>query len=251
MKSRGLQQTSRQMLTLSLSSLLVSLPFNSNPLLLAPSFCCFFQSLTRFSPHAFPPPPHTFSHLSLPPHLLSLSSPLLFPLLPSIPTHSWYSMISLGNCTREGGLCRHWRQHSAGQQCMQHTAAVRLCAHFTGLARENDKLNRACHLWVRELIEMDISCWRIQPGEERDSNTAHRNGKTNNTLIPISIWINAFIQWPLTEQANTFDLALTITAANLEEKQHCASPIYFFYQLNGEILDLAVCVPTCYSLLYI
>lgn len=96
MKSRGLEKTSPRMLTLSLSSLL-PLPCNHVPPLISnpnqpPSFCCFFQSLTRLSPHAFsppppPPPPHTFS-LSLLTFWLShhLSPPLL-----STPTHSWYS----------------------------------------------------------------------------------------------------------------------------------------------------------------
>lgn len=92
----------------------------STPLFLSPSFCCFFQSLTRLSPHAFsppPPPPHTFSHFSLPLHLLCRSSPLLFPPLLPTPTHSWYSTDLSGqlyDISAEKGLSWHWRQHFTG-----------------------------------------------------------------------------------------------------------------------------------------
>lgn len=115
------------------------------PFLLSPSFCCLSNLSPRLSSHAFsppPPPPRTFSHLPLPPHLLSLSSPLLFthPPLLSTPTHSWYSTDLSGQLydrsAEKRGALLTLKATLYGQQCMQYTAAVRLCVNFTELARE-------------------------------------------------------------------------------------------------------------------
>lgn len=153
MKSRGWEKTSTQMLTLSLSSLLLCLPTMSPsdiqfqpPLTrsLSPSFCC----LSNVSPGSpLMPPLHLLLLLtpsliscSLHTFCLSLSSPLLFPSPPllSTPTHSWYSTDLSGqlyNRSAEKGALLTLKAALYGQQCMQHDAAVRLCVDFTGLAR--------------------------------------------------------------------------------------------------------------------
>ena len=65
---------------------------------------------------------------------------------------------------------------------------------------------------------MDISS-RTQPrGGEGETKHPTENGKTNNTLIPIFIWINAF-SGSTAQAPDESDLALPITAANLWEKQ--------------------------------
>lgn len=164
------------------------------------------QSLAQFSrshPSSTPLPlvltPLILVFLSLPLHTCCLSHPRPLPsCLPLLTAGT--VQLSLGNCTtdrqRRGALLT-LKATLYGQQCRQHTAAVRLCVDFTGFVRQSDKLYRARHLWVKELIEMDIS-YRIQLREWRGEgggggggrpNTPQKQGKTN-TLIPISIWIN-------------------------------------------------------------
>lgn len=163
------------------------------------------QSLAQFSrshPSSTPLPlvltPLILVFLSLPLHTCCLSHPRPLPsCLPLLTAGT--VQLSLGNCTtdrqRRGALLT-LKATLYGQQCRQHTAAVRLCVDFTGFVRQSDKLYRARHLWVKELIEMDIS-YRIQlrvkgwgrRGGGGRPNTPQKQGKTN-TLIPISIWIN-------------------------------------------------------------
>lgn len=139
------------------------------PHTIPPSFCCLSKSLARFSSPP-PPRPHTFSHL-LSPSTPAVSLILVPPLLPA-PYSQLVQYSSLWVTVRqissEGGALPTLKATLYGQQCMQHTAAVRrLCVNFWGFfvsfLRESDKLYRACHLWVKELIAMNISC-RIQLG---------------------------------------------------------------------------------------
>lgn len=128
------------------------------------------QSLAQFSrshPSSTPLPlvltPLILVFLSLPLHTCCLSHPRPLPsCLPLLTAGT--VQLSLGNCTtdrqRRGALLT-LKATLYGQQCRQHTAAVRLCVDFTGFVRQSDKLYRARHLWVKELIEMDIS-YRIQ-----------------------------------------------------------------------------------------
>lgn len=146
--------------------------FSSNQLLLllSTSFSC-LPNLSPSSPAHIPPPsplplvltPLILVFLSLPLHTCCLSHPRPLPsCLPLLTAGT--VQLSLGNCTtdrqRRGALLT-LKATLYGQQCRQHTAAVRLCVDFTGFVRQSDKLYRARHLWVKELIEMDIS-YRIQ-----------------------------------------------------------------------------------------
>lgn len=214
------------------------------------------QSLAQFSrshpSSTLPPPcPHT-SHpclpLSAPPHLLSLStsSPPLPSCLPLLTAGT--VQLSLGNCTtdrqRKGALLT-LKATLYGEQCRQHTAAVCLCVDFTGLVRQSDKLYRARHLWVKELIEMDIS-YRIQLRERRGGvgwggrpNTPQKWGKTN-TLIPISIWINVGLTMhchsqtlqQICNRSNTVPLHFTGQQHELLHWWSLWSKAYFFFLEN-------------------
>lgn len=121
MKSRGLETTSAQMLTLSsgppsLPTMSPSLVFNSSLHFTLPSVMLPFQSLTPALPSwLLSTPTSSFLHLLstlFPPHLLSLSSLSPFPpLLPLLTAGT--VQISVGNYTADR-LCWHWRQHFTG-----------------------------------------------------------------------------------------------------------------------------------------
>lgn len=139
MKSRGLEKTSTQMLTLSLSSLLLCLPTMSPsdiqfqpPLSYSPLRFAAFSNLSPVSPlmpslHLLLPTPSLISLSLHTPSVSLITSPLPSPPLLSTPTHSWYSTaISMGNCMTENGALLTLKATLYGQQCMQHAAAVRL-----------------------------------------------------------------------------------------------------------------------------
>lgn len=148
MKTRGLEKTSTQMLTLFLSSLFLCLPTMPPPL--QPPTLIFSFSLPSltlpFCSAAF-----SISHLAFPSCFLSISysshrlsslcpsTPsvsLVTPPLLSTPTHSWYSTDLSGQLydrSAEKGALLNLKATLYGQQCMYHSSAVLLCVHFTGL----------------------------------------------------------------------------------------------------------------------
>lgn len=217
------------------------------------------QSLAQFSrshPSSTTPPSPLSSHLSSLSSSLCPSTPAFsLNLVPSPPLPSCLPLLtagtvqlSLGNCTtdrqRKGALLT-LKATLYGEQCRQHTAAVCLCVDFTGLVRQSDKLYRARHLWVKELIEMDIS-YRIQLRERRGGvgwggrpNTPQKWGKTN-TLIPISIWINVGLTMhchsqtlqQICNRSNTVPLHFTGQQHELLHWWSLWSKAYFFFLEN-------------------
>lgn len=169
MKTRGLEKTSTQMLTLFLSSFLLCLAamspsdihFQPPLLLILPFVRLPSQSLTWLSPYAFSPSPIPLISLSLPPHCLSLSlssempSPPVYPYSQLVQYRSrWATVRQIGiegGSTDTGGNA--WRAAVHGALC----CSIPVCTFRGALRGRNDKRNRAHHLWVKRLIEMDIS----------------------------------------------------------------------------------------------
>lgn len=222
MKSRRLEETSTPVFTFpppppySLPTtptlLLVLPPFPSlTPAL--PSHLLLFlaPSLSSHSLHTFCLSHHLFASLTRPSCLPQLTAGTV--------------QISQGNCTTDRqrrGLCRHWRQHFTAAARVVRRCSVHVCK-FAWLC-EGKTINwteRVTCGW-EELIEMDISSRTQLRGERHKHPTG--GGKTNNTLFPISVCINAFSVLTTTRD-NKFDPALPITAANLWE-HHCGSPFY-------------------------
>lgn len=148
---------------------------------------------------------HPLCYLSLPPHLLFLSSPL-----PScLPRHTAGTVATV----QQGK--GHWRQHFRGQQGMQHTAAVRLCGTFHMVCEAK---------WWTTMSTSPV-------GERADWNgyqledSAQKGGGGNS---PPQTWrkqthllqLQTGLMNPMTSQCRPINLTLSLssTAVNLCEK---------------------------------
>lgn len=158
---------------------------SKDPLSLDLSLSPLRSNLSPNSSLSPPPPlphlPDTFPHLSLPPHLLSLSSPPP----PSLPLLTAGTVLISGQLDGGGRFCL-----TPGQRCMQHLCcSVPAGVHMekkttktTKLKNKPAKLSRACHLGVKEPIEMDISK-RTQLRRERRARRSPQKRENKQHII--------------------------------------------------------------------